>query len=85
MLSEKLDWLKSCSGLLTTYNRYVRITLQLPLTTHRNVIEPDTCNNFAVKISRLHEKGEVLLKTYSKASFRSYSTWHAFNNRLQLE
>ena len=42
LLSEKLDWLKSCSSLLTTYNRYVRITLRLPLTTHRNVIEPIT-------------------------------------------
>ena len=31
-----------CSSLLITYNRYVRITLQLPLTTHRNVIEPIT-------------------------------------------
>ena len=33
---------KSCKNLLTTYNQSVRIAFDLPLTTHRNLIEPIT-------------------------------------------
>ena len=33
---------KSCKSLLASYNRFVRLTFELPLTTHRNLIEPIT-------------------------------------------